>query len=230
MAKKPKDREPSTDPKLERMKKACQDLNKCLDLDPEIDTGEDAEISGLEEELQSLKEDGIKITPSDGLEEETWEVLYEYKVKERPKAPAAKSTKKKKEPKETPKEKEEEKKMATKKKKETKKAKASTTPKKKAPVAKKKKETPKKKATTPKKKSTIERDEFGLKVGGKMHLFVKMLKKKGGVTMDQVRKAEWNENEAAYPKTFAALKKAGLADRNEKGRMFLTGKKGTISV
>jgi outer membrane biosynthesis protein TonB len=54
-------------------------------------------------------------------------------------------------------------------------------------------------------------DQFGLREGGKCSLFAKMIvdARKTGTTMEQVKKAPWNKNHAAYPGTLLKLKKAG---------------------
>ena len=66
-----------------------------------------------------------------------------------------------------------------------------------------------------------EKDQFGFRINSKASLFCKTVMDAGksGITMEDVRKAKWNENKATYFGTLGKLKKMGRA-KVENGKIF----------
>jgi len=87
---------------------------------------------------------------------------------------------------------------------------------------------PEKKGASAKAKPSAEKDEFGFVVGTKKSLFANAIKEKP-MTMSQVQKLKWNENGATYNGTFAELKRAGKAYK-EDGIMYIGKPKAKAAV
>ena len=73
-------------------------------------------------------------------------------------------------------------------------------------------------------RSTVPRDVFGFGVGTKNSSFGKMLLRKKGSTMKDVRDAEWNDKGGPYYNVFKGLVAEGLAEKTDDGRMIATDK------
>ncbi len=115
-----------------------------------------------------------------------------------------------------------------------KKTKAKAPAKKAAPAKEKvkapaKKAAEKTKAKTPAKDkakthSTVPRDVFGFGVGTKSSSFGKMLLRKKGCTMKEVREADWNDKGGPYYNVFKDLVAEDLAEKTDDGHMIATDK------
>ena len=76
--------------------------------------------------------------------------------------------------------------------------------------------------TAAKKKVRGEVGEFGVGVNTVLHKFCEAISQKA-MTMDEVRKAKWNEKGAKFNGRFAELKKNKVADRTKEGKMYIVG-------
>jgi len=86
------------------------------------------------------------------------------------------------------------------------------------PVSKKEKKIAEKKAA-----KEFARDEYGFVIGSKSNLFVKSITKKPK-TMAEIKEESWNEKGNSFYDTFNALKDKGLADKDDKKRLFIVKK------